>query len=293
MPSDADEPHWAWHVEVPAPVIAQRRGEPVPRDGLEYLVGTMWLLIDGVRQGRVTYEVHDSLSMVQETPMWTMQEDDGARRKRWQHGRTGPSGCPRKTCPAYPFNGVMLVGGSPGSPGGWAFQGRRMAAGAWGLAGRLFWLRVGDQVAVAHGPDTCIGPFCQADARWIPAPSSLSLTLEAWSADPATATEAQREDRGLESLTSRPGGRPSPDPRNTLGTQRSRYIPLGARALRLARVRVLIPARVPQERQSWMANQRLNTVCRGDGSDGNLCNLRSRKTDRLAVAVVENDLFCS
>jgi len=77
LPSDADEPHWAWQVEVPAPVIAQRRGEPVLRDGLEYLVGTLWLLIDGVRQGRVTYEVHDSLAMVQETPMWTMQEDDG------------------------------------------------------------------------------------------------------------------------------------------------------------------------------------------------------------------------
>ena len=26
-----------------------------------------------------------------------------------------------------------------------------MAAGAWVRAGRLFWLRVGDQVAVAHG----------------------------------------------------------------------------------------------------------------------------------------------
>src|SRR5665648_1004949 len=49
------------------------------------------------------------------------------------------------------LTGVVLVGGSPGSPGGWAFQGRWMAAGAWGLAGRLFWLRVGDQVAVAHG----------------------------------------------------------------------------------------------------------------------------------------------
>jgi len=26
-----------------------------------------------------------------------------------------------------------------------------MAAGAWGLVGRLFWSRVGDQLAVAHG----------------------------------------------------------------------------------------------------------------------------------------------
>src|SRR5665811_1617140 len=26
-----------------------------------------------------------------------------------------------------------------------------MAADSWGLAGRLFWLRLGDQVAVAHG----------------------------------------------------------------------------------------------------------------------------------------------
>jgi hypothetical protein len=26
-----------------------------------------------------------------------------------------------------------------------------MAAGTWGLAGPLFWLRLGDQVAVAHG----------------------------------------------------------------------------------------------------------------------------------------------
>src|SRR5665811_802850 len=47
--------------------------------------------------------------------------------------------------------GVALVGGSPGSSCGWAFQGRRMAADSWGLAGRLFWLRLGDQVAVAHG----------------------------------------------------------------------------------------------------------------------------------------------
>jgi hypothetical protein len=49
------------------------------------------------------------------------------------------------------LTGVALVGRSPRSSCGWAFQGRRMAADSWGLAGRLFWLRLGDQVAVAHG----------------------------------------------------------------------------------------------------------------------------------------------
>src|ERR1035437_9676268 len=49
------------------------------------------------------------------------------------------------------LTGVALVGGSPGSSCGEVVQGRRMAAGTWGLAGPLFWLRLGDQVAVAHG----------------------------------------------------------------------------------------------------------------------------------------------
>ena len=49
------------------------------------------------------------------------------------------------------LTGVALVAGSPGSSCGGVVQGRRMAADSWGLAGRLFWLRLGDQVAVAHG----------------------------------------------------------------------------------------------------------------------------------------------
>jgi hypothetical protein len=54
--------------------------------------------------------------------------------------------------PNWPIHltGVELVRVSPGSAGGWAFQGRWMAASTRGLSGSLFWLRLGDQVAVAH-----------------------------------------------------------------------------------------------------------------------------------------------
>jgi len=40
-----------------------------------------------------------------------------------------------------------------------------------------------------------------------------------------------------------------------------------------------------------MTNQRLDAVYRSDGCDGNLRNLRSREADRLAVAVVEDEVF--
>ena len=43
-----------------------------------------------------------------------------------------------------------MVGGSPGSSGGRAFQARRAAMSARGLAGLLVCLQVRDQIAVAH-----------------------------------------------------------------------------------------------------------------------------------------------
>ena len=43
-----------------------------------------------------------------------------------------------------------MVGGSPGSSGRRALQARWVAMSARGLARLLVWLRVGDQVAVAH-----------------------------------------------------------------------------------------------------------------------------------------------
>src|ERR1035437_7725968 len=42
-----------------------------------------------------------------------------------------------------------------------------------------------------------------------------------------------------------------------------------------------------------MTNQLLDAVYRGDGCDGNLRNLRSREADRLAVAVVEDEVLGS
>ena len=41
-----------------------------------------------------------------------------------------------------------------------------------------------------------------------------------------------------------------------------------------------------------MTTQRSDAVYRGDGCYGNLRNLCSREVDRLAVAVVEDDLLC-
>lgn len=54
-----------WQVLSDPPVKAQRRGQPQLRDGREYLVGTLWALLDGERRGRLTFEVHEHLGMVQ------------------------------------------------------------------------------------------------------------------------------------------------------------------------------------------------------------------------------------
>jgi len=54
-----------WEVEGDPPVLAMRRGSPVLRGGSEYLVGSLWLRLHGVRRGRLTYEVHESRGMVQ------------------------------------------------------------------------------------------------------------------------------------------------------------------------------------------------------------------------------------
>jgi hypothetical protein len=62
-------------------------------------------------------------------------------------GEATSSGCSFVTVIAlWPIHltGVGVVGGSPGS------SGRRVAMSARGLAGLLVWLRVGDQIAVAH-----------------------------------------------------------------------------------------------------------------------------------------------
>lgn len=54
-----------WSVEGESPLVAMRRNAPVLRGGMEYKTGTLWLVSDGERCGRLTYEVHDALGMVQ------------------------------------------------------------------------------------------------------------------------------------------------------------------------------------------------------------------------------------
>lgn len=54
-----------WQVLSDPPVKAQRRGQLHLLDGREYMVGTLWALLDGERRGRLTFEVHEHLGMVQ------------------------------------------------------------------------------------------------------------------------------------------------------------------------------------------------------------------------------------
>jgi hypothetical protein len=75
----------------------------VLRDGREYLVGTIWPLLHGVRHGRLTYEVHDSVAMVQ---LQNLDVDDAGL-----HGRGGGGALPMSWSASTPRRSEWMATG--------------------------------------------------------------------------------------------------------------------------------------------------------------------------------------